>query len=62
MLKRFTMPGKIFFTTGFILIVLSCFLFTELNGSVYWKVGLVVGVVLAIGSNFFTIKRSSKRR
>ncbi|WP_152915633.1 hypothetical protein [Rossellomorea marisflavi] len=62
MLKRFTMPGKILFTTGFILIVLRCFLFTELNGSVYWKVGLVVGVVLAIGSNFFTIKRSSKRR
>ncbi len=24
--------------------------------------GVVVGVVLAIGSNFFTIKRSSKRR
>ncbi len=61
-LGKFTMPGKILFTTGFLLFVLSSFLYSEFNADGYWKMGLVIGALMAISSNFFTIKRASKRR
>jgi len=62
MLKKFTMTGKILFAMGFILFVLSSFLYSEFNEEGYWKVGLVIGALVVISSNFFTIKRASKRR
>jgi len=62
MLKKFTMTGKILFAMGFILFVLSSFLYSEFNEEGYWKMGLVIGALVAISSNFFTIKRASKRR
>ncbi|KMK95001.1 hypothetical protein VL03_09475 [Rossellomorea marisflavi] len=61
-LKKFTMTGKILFTMGFILFVLSSFLYSEFTEEGYWKMGLIIGALVAISSNFFTNKRSSKRR